>query len=298
MGIALFSACICVLTRAILNVCDRKIFKNSNTDFLKSIVYNSFFPFLLAISTAYLFGDKNQYFFTFILQPGVILSALAVQFTAYMFSYCFRKMTVKSIVISSKMADVFIPLFVFFITNEFKTTEYYYSFISTLLFIPILISLLKNNSEFYFMPSLTIILALIFQAVINSYFSMHSYANTWPKFLSLMSCILFWRSLFLLIPLCIQSMRSIQKDDESNAKKVAYFTLFIRAFLAFVSQASFFYSITRLSSNAAWPILNSTPLVACFTAHVFLKEKVGKVEIGVFMFFILLSIFYVFMHWS
>lgn len=298
MLIAIISAFICVLTRAILNVCDRQIFKKDNSDFLKSVVYNAVFPFLVAFGVGYIFGEQNRYFFTFLMQPGVILSALGAQLAATIFSYCFRRMTVKSVVVSSKMADLVIPLMIFLVTSEFKVADYCFSCLSTLIFVPILFMIIRNKSDTYILGSLALVGVLIFQASTNSYFAMHKYADTWPKFLSMMSCILLWRTVFIVIPLLIQWLQKLRNNTPDSPKEVDYKTLILRAFLAFVSQASFFYSITRLSGNIAWPVLNSTPLVACFTAHLFLKEGVGKTELAVLGAFLILSSFYVFMHWS
>jgi len=295
MSIAIVSALTCILLRAILNVYDRKIFQKNNTDFLKNVVCNTFFPFLVACIVAYTLGERNRYFFTLVAQPGVILSAFGAQLAATTFYHCFSKMTVKSVVVSSKIVDLFIPLIIFIITREFNVTEYCFSCLSTLIFIPIIIMIAKSKSANYYLASLAIVCVLLFQAGINSYFAMHKFADTWPKFLSLMTCILLWRTFFILIPYIWTWIQNFHINKETDKKQTDYLTLILRALLGFVSQAAFFYSITRLSGNIAWPLLNSTPLVSCFTAHFFLDEAVGKTEIAVLCAFLVLSTFYIFL---
>ena len=195
-------------------------------------------------------------------------------------------MTVKSIAVTAKTTDSFIPLIVFIMTNRFQQSEYVFACLSTLIFLPLL-----RWKTLSFTLGIAIILVLLFQVMINTYFNMNSFADTWPKFLTMMTSILFWRILFTLPPLLCKEIKTLKKTP-SEKKFVPYHLLAVRALLAFVSQAAFFYSITRVSSTIAWPILNSTPLVACYTAHLFLGEQIGKTEVKVLGSFICLSIMY------
>lgn len=290
---AVLSACVCVLTRALLNVCDRKVFKAESTDFLKSVLMNSIFPFLVAVIVAWFFGDGNPYFREFWLNPGVILSALGAQLAGYFFCLSFKKMPVKTVAVSAKVSDLFIPIMVFCITSQFKMKEYVFSCLSIVVFAPLLWTVITNRSYFFPLLSFTLLSVLVFQAGINSYFSMHTFADTWPKFLSLMSAILLWRTLFMLIPVAIRFVKEFQRVNLRYGKDVNYSLLFWRSIIAFISQAAFFYSITRISGAVAWPILNSTPLAASFTAHLMLNENIGKTEVWVLGAFILLSSSYV-----
>ena len=295
MVLALFSAFICVLTRAILNICDRQVFKQENTDFWKSLAMNAFFPFLISFMIAYLFGEQNRHFIDFILQPGIILSAIGAQVVAYMISSCYKTMTVKSVVISSKFADLFIPLVIFLFTDEFKINNYLFSCLTTLIFIPLLFALLSKKTNFCFKATIGLVGVLIFQATVNSYFNMHRFADTRTKFLSMMSCILLWRAIFMAFPILIEKLKKLQNHAvEGRKKEVNYLFLFMRAFLAFISQAAFFYSIAGVPTTAAWPILNSTPFITSFSAHLFLKEKVGLLDVCILCAFLAISIFYLY----
>ena len=298
MNAAFLSAVLCVVTRALLNICDRKIFQKEATDFLKSIFYNALFPFLVSWAVTLLCFDNNSYFAAYLFEPGVISSALGAQAAAMIFSHCFSKMTVKSVVVSSKMADLFIPLMIFLVTSEYKISDYCFSLLSTILFFPILYMIIKYKSEIYFKTSLALIVILVFQAGINSYFAMHALADSWVKFLSMVTCILLWRIFFIMGLYAWEWVKALPQSEHSAKKNVAYLALLLRAFLAFISQAAFFYSITRVSGNIAWPLLNSTPLVACFSAHILLREHTGKTELWTLAGFLVLSTFYIVLHGS
>lgn len=278
MWIAILSAFLCIVTRALLNVYDRIIFKKDETDFLKSMVYNAVFPFLVAAIVEWLLGNGHHYFREFILEPGVILSALGAQVAAYIFSYAFKKMDVRNVVVSTKIADLFIPSAIFYITNRFNPDQYFFSLFTTFLFIPIVISAIKNRVSFRPLVAFEILAILCIQAGINSYFYMSSFGDTWEKFLSLMTCILLWRAIFTLFPPFLTWLKNLPSSDRRQKKHVAYFQLFIRAILSFICQVFFFYSITRQSGGYAWPILNSSPLVACFAAQLLIGERMRNIE--------------------
>lgn len=299
MALAILSAFVCVLTRALLNIFDRQIFKKENTDFWKSLALNAIFPFIVACLVAFIWGDQKLYFLKFILEPGVIFSAIGAQLAAYAISSSFRHMTVRSVVVSSKIADLFIPLMIFCVTNEFKVNNYIFSCLTTLIFIPILVSLIRKKSYFSVFSSLLLLTTLIFQATVNSYFRMHTFADTWAKFLSMMSCILLWRAVFMLLPLAFEYIRKQKHQlEESIKKEINYTALFFRAFLAFISQAAFFYSIAGIPTAVAWPILNSAPFVTSFSAHIFLNERVELLDAMIMCVFLIISIFYFYLSGS
>ena len=288
MIVAYLTASLCVLTRAILNVCDRQIFKQENVDFLKSIVYNAVFPFVVSLVISLCFCKSWSSMYSLIVQPGIFFSALGAQLAAYLFSLGFKSMTVKSVAVTAKTADFFIPLIIFAMTNRFQYSEYVFACLSTLIFLPLL-----RGQTHSFTLGIAIVLILLLQVMVNTYFHMNSFADTWPKFLAMMTSILFWRILFTLPPLLFKKIKTM-KNNPIEKKRVPYHLLALRALLAFVSQSAFFYSITGVSTHIAWPILNSTTLVACYTAHLLLGEQIGKTEVKVLGSFICLSIIYLF----
>lgn len=297
IGIAIFSALICVVTRSFLSVADRHIVKQEDNDFFKSVILNSLFPFIIALSVMLCFGNGANECWQLLIQPGVIFSAFGAQAASYVFLLAFRKMPVKSVVVAVKMADLLIPLLIFALTSKFDPSEYLFSFLSVLIFYPLFMTLIRGKTDLHPTLSLQLLGVLLLQSGINSYFAMHQFADTWSRFLAMMTCIFFWRSAFISGAYFFQQVQTKSKivAPSSSTSVVPYKMLFLRSILAFVVQASFFYSITRVSGSLAWPILNATPLATCFTAHFFLKENVGKAEFWVLAWFILLALGYIFL---
>lgn len=296
---AYLSACCCVIARSLLNVFDRKVMRSENNDFLISVFLNALFPFTVALMMGVLFGREGSYTLSLLTKPGVILSALGSHFAAYSFFLAFRVMQVRTLAISSKLADLIIPLATYCLTLKFNIVDYLFSNLTVCIFLPILFMAVRSGGDFLPRYVFYIIYSLVFQSIVNTYYEMHQYADDWPKFLSLMTGILFWRTVYITLPVLLRVFQKWNQIGERVAKReVLYFSLFFRAILAFFAQATFFYSITRVSNAVAWPVLNATPLAACFMAHLFLEEKVGKTEIRVLFAFIILSFIYVYYYWG
>lgn len=290
MGIVVLSAFFCIFSRGILNVIDRSIFRKSENDFFRGLVLNAVFPFFVSLGIMFLVWEKN-YFIDYVFMPGVILSAVGAQMAAYIFTYSLSQLPVKSVVAASKVADLLIPLLVFFLTSQFKPAEYMFSTLSVALFVPFFFAMARGKLSCNYALSSLILVILLFQAGVNSFFSMNKLANTWPKFVALMACILMWRTVILTVPYLLHLYKN-RSPLSRPTLRTPYGYLILRSCLAFLSQAAFFFSITRYNGSLAWPILNSTPLAACFTAHVLLHEKTGKTELAILAGCIALTIVY------
>lgn len=286
-------ATFCVLTRALLCVCDRQVFKQEDVDLFKSLVLNAVLPFLVAIGFAWALGQEEADLWEHLFHPGIILGALGSQLAACVFALSFARMPVKNVAASSKIVDFFIPLLLAWITSRFVLSDYIFSSLSALIFTPLLVPRERSSTtRIQFGMVLAIVVTLTFQAGINGYFGMDRLASSLSGFLTLMSCIFFWRAVFILAPYIVNSGWKASKQETGKIKVVSYTLLFFRSIVSFLSQAAFFYSITRASGHLAWPILNATPLFACLSAHIILKEKMGTLEMGVLAALTILTISY------
>jgi drug/metabolite transporter (DMT)-like permease len=90
----------------------------------------------------------------------------------------------------------------------------------------------------------------------------------------------------MLLPVIVQYFKNPNSNHQPINVQILS-SLFLRGSLAFLSQASFFFSITRETSFIAWPIINATPIISCYAAHYFLKERVGRPELQTLCFFML-----------
>lgn len=269
--------------RGLLNVADRSIFTKDRSDFIKSMTLNSLLPFFIALACAYSQNALEGNLINFILHPGVFLSALAAQVTAYGFSFSFKKMPVRNVVVSSKLADIFLPFCIWIISHKFGVKEYFFSVATMLAFTPMMYDVFKSKSEFSKRVALLLIFTVLFQSSMNEYLQLRTLTSDWPKFLCFMTALLFWRSIFVLIPLLGRWV--ITPADRKSDQKVYLHLLVIRAVMAYVSSAIFFYAVIHTSSLIIWPTLSAGPLVSTFLAYVILKEKMGKPEMISLMLF-------------
>lgn len=215
-------------------------------------------------------------------------------------------MSVKTVVLSSKLADLSIPVALLPWVTTFNFSSYLFAVASTLAFLPIFYSIYKEKLHCNLKNISQIILVLTAQAFINNYFQISKYSYNWMEFIEVLIAILFWRTVFSGFGFLRSRYKSIQLEKielklngariDSNTAAVMtganHKILTLRSLLAFISQGAFFYSITRHSGNSVWPILNSTPLIASFLAAKILRERFGKFELVTTILFFTITIVY------
>ncbi len=277
MAISFGCALSTISIRALINVADRTIFTKDRSDFIKSMTLNALFPFFIALFVGYTQGALQDRFLSYVLHPGVFFSAMAAQVTAYGFSFSFKRMPVRNVVVSSKLADIILPFCIWIISHRFGVKEYIYSVATIFAFTPIMYDVVKSKSGFCKRVMLLLIFTVLFQTCMNEYLQLRPLAADWSKFLCFMTALLFWRSIFVMLPLFGRWV--ITPADKKQDRKVYVHLLFMRATLAYVSSALFFYAIIHGSSMLTWPTLSAGPLVSTFMAYLILKEKVGKPEL-------------------
>lgn len=290
--LAYSSAMVCVVTRGLLSVIDRSVFKREEVNFTQIIFLNAILPFIVSLLICCVFYSTNN-IFPFLFETPVILNALGAQAAATAFSHGFKNMTVRNITASAKVADLLIPILIFALTRNISLKEYIFSCLSVVIFIPIFLNINKSRDDFCLKSALIILSILLFQAGINVLFKTYQMVDTLDKFFSFMVCILFWRVIFTLPGLYMKPNKKQTALLDCNLSMLS-----LRATLAFFSQAAFFFSITRISYAAAWPVLNSGPLIACVIAHFLIKEKLKQPEYITMILFIPMSLLYFIYTWN
>lgn len=289
--LAYSSAMGCVISRGFLNVIDRSVLKRDESKFYQIVFLNALLPFIVAILITYCLYPQNEVILN-LSNMVIILNALGAQAAATVFSNGFKNMSVRNVCASAKIADLLIPLVIFAISRNFSLLDYLFSCVSVLIFTPIFMHINKGNNDFCLRASLLILGILLFQATINVVFKTHTLTDTSMKFYSFMCGILFWRVLFALPTFLISNVRQKTKINTNTIYKLS-----LRAVLAFFSQSLFFYSITRISSASAWPVINSGPLMSCVIAHFMLNEKMKRPEYITMILFLSLSLGYSIYMW-
>jgi hypothetical protein len=266
-----FLSFLCVFLRSILNVIDRLVLRNLNNPFIESMFLNSLFPFFFAVMFSWfrkidLFEHNNC---TIIFSFNTFINGVLGYITAYAFCQGFRQMPVSSVIISSKLADLGIPLVIFFIDGLFELKIYLFSVLCFCSFIPIISSVKNINIK-----TMTSIIACLILTAVYAYISKYRHDH-FDDFVVFFTGLSFWR---FLTSLLIFVGKHIRSPTKKLFNKITISILFFRGFVAFISQAVFYYVISAKNYNVltAWPIFNSSPLFASILAHFIVSEHVDK----------------------
>ncbi len=279
------SAILCVFSRALLNVMDRIIFFKHEADFLLNMALNTVFPFFLCYLVSMLLNVNYEDFFNLVLNLNIFLAALMAQIVAYTISYAFKRMPIQNIALVMKTSDILIPVAGFLLSNKFNIIDYSFSLLTTFAFTPIFFASYRNRLPFLWFISVIILCSLLLQVIINTLYPIQQFSKDFNIFVKLMVIILFWRTIFSSVLFLYKKILFSNYLPKINN----YYLLISRSILAFCAQATFFFSITKNSSNIAWPILNSTPIVTCLISSIFLSEKISKEILITLMLFIFIS---------
>lgn len=254
-------------------VIDRFIFRNHEIHFLQSMILNALYPLLFALIFFVVYAGQVNTLVAWMLEPGIMLSGLGAQLAATAMSLGLRSSSVRNVIVTSKSSDLLIPLILIAISGHFSLEDLLFTQLTTLAFIPVALTVFKQR-EMKLPLFLLIVGSLLFQAVVNAAFQISQYARTMQDFCQLMVCVLTWRSILMLFPFFFQKKRG---GRERISTRMVWI-LCARGGLAFLSQAAFFLAITHDRHFMAWPILNGGPLLSCYTAKWFLKEKAARSE--------------------
>lgn len=279
VAISLACALSTISLRALLNVADRSIFTRANSDFIKSMTMNAVFPLFIGLLVAYWYGGLEEGLLHWIMLPGTFFSALAAQITAYSFSWSFKKMPVKNVVVTCKLGDLFLPFTIWAISGSvFNVEKYLFSIATILAFTPILWDIVKTKKEFYARLALLLIFIVMIQPSVNEKLQLRMVVDSVPTFLSFMCGLYFWRTIFVLMPLFGRWAVDNKEGEVTEKRKTYYHLLFARSTIAYVSSTLFFIAIIHGSPILTWPILSAGPLISTFAAYLFLNERMGRPE--------------------
>jgi len=292
LGAAIGSTIFCVFSRAVLNSIDRSVLKRPDVDFLSALIFNAVFPLVFAfLATLALADFRHLPFF----ELSSIMGGFASQIAGAVYSFSLGKMPVRSIITVNKSADFIIPLIPLVILQKFSLQDYVFSNLSTLALFPIGWSIFRSN-EASGKYSLFLIGGLVFQVLIIQIFCSSISNESWQEFVKKVFCLLFWRTIFVGIPLLRRFIKTRENLQFFSFKLMI--CLLGRGLISYLSQIAFFFSITGRYALAMWPILNAGPLISCFTAHVLIKEKTGSAEKWAFgLFSVVTVIYFLYIEW-
>ncbi len=188
-------------------------------------------------------------------------------------------MNLRTVIISSRLSDIFIPIAFFLMSGKIDSQAYFFSLLVIVSFLPIMLRFYKNENGIRLGVIFVIILLLVFQAILANKAKLAD--NSLSSFFNFFVMVSFWRMILSFTHYAIVSLfwRFNGINSQPN-DSVSSSLLLFRGFLAFLAQASFFFVITRGEHAAllSWPILNSSPIFSSLCGHLILKEKMSPFE--------------------
>lgn len=263
-------AALSVLSRAGLNVIDRKSYGHLQLPMLLTNTINNSLP-LLGLTVALPFYADRTLLLGLLLDWRLIVFAGIIQLVAYCFSYAFRYLDIPSVLIFSKCPDMFIPLTVFLVLGYWSNADALFSLVSVLVLLPIMWQQKFLGCSHI---ALLMLLLLVIQATVAPILVPMHHLNS-HVLLNTLFVVIFYRFVFCYVCL-FYAHRSF---TTLRGQQTQWGLLLVRGVLAISTQFFFIAAISADSPVVAWPILNSTALIGIFFSALFLSEPANKAQL-------------------
>lgn len=257
------------ISRAGLNVVDRRQFINNSICPITISYWNNFLPIVLVAPFA-LFSPAAESVLADLISTCVVLLALLIQLVAYSFGYAFRTLRVTDIAILSKSADITVPAFLSF-AGVYSLHSGLIWILPAILIMFVLsagIQAAKRSSW----ASIVLVVILSFQGIYSYFVGFNSPLDTglWGL-ISFAFAVLIWRFIIsFLILIHKEGFTGVFKFPE---KILALGGFYARGFLTAITQITFLFAISANQLMLVWPILNTTGFMGAIFAYLFLGER-------------------------
>ena len=268
-AISLLASILSTLSRAGLNVVDRKQFRSERVCPLVIGYWNNLLPIFLVLPLVFI-APKNIYVLRDIFSFEIIFFSILIQCVAYSFSFSFKALRVADIGILAKVADITVPLVI--AALGLYLTSFSFALILPVLLLMFIFSAGLDVVKKVYKSSIVLVLALTAQGVYSYFWGFDLYLNRdfWGL-ISIAFSILVWRFVFSGVLLLYRNRISyIYFYPKEFLSKSGFY---LRGFLTILTQLTFIQAITTNNLIIVWPILNATGLIGAFLAYIFLGEK-------------------------
>ncbi len=290
MGFALLS----VFARAGLNIIDRSAFGHAKAPLLKTSMINNIIVLAYFAPIIIFFGDFTTLLYYFSDYKLLIFASL-MQCVAYIFAIAFRHASVSSVLLASKIPDVFIPVVIFILLGYWKHTDALFSIATVFMLYPVWRGTKKPSRGFSLILLLMVIILIIqagaapllMSADDRETISWLDCAFVLVVFRLLISVLIFFSANFFDMTYRKEKKKGLNGLPSRSGMRAFFFmnsnykwlsTLCVRGIFAVSTQLFFVAAISLSEPVVAWPILNSTTLFAIWGASTFLGEKPSRAE--------------------
>jgi hypothetical protein len=268
-SLPIIASLISSISRAGLNVVDRRQFINTSICPINISYWNNLLPVVL-MTPLVLFSPAAEFVSADLISFYVVLLALIIQLVAYSFVYAFRTLRVTDIAILSKSADITVPAFLSFVGAYSIHSGVIWILPAMLLMFVLSAGIQVAKRSIW--ASIALVSILSAQGVYSYFVGFDSPLDTgvWGL-LSFAFAVLIWRFIFSFFIL-------IQKEGLTRSYKFPKEILtlggfYTRGFLTAITQISFLLAISANQLMLVWPILNTTGFMGAIFAYLFLGER-------------------------
>ena len=272
--ITILIALVSAISRAGLNVSDRRLFGHIGVPVLLGSALNNVLPAIVGVTGCLLVFGKSP-LGSCLFDVRVVIFAILVQIISLLFGAAFRDCSVPAVIIFSKAPDLFIPLGIYLTARTFNGMDYAFAVTTVVLCAPVVIEAIsvKSNSPRHWL--LLIALMVTLQGSVSPILLKGTQFNV-VMASSFTAASLVWRLVTSFVLLAKPAKYSSTLPSVIVEKLPLHLW---RGLLATLTQFTFVLALSRGNLAIAWPILNSTPLVAAVGSAVLLSEKPTRPEL-------------------
>jgi hypothetical protein len=283
------------LSRAGLNVVDRRQFINTSICPINISYWNNFLPVVL-MTPLILFSPAAEFVSLDLISIDVVLLALLIQLVAYSFGYAFRTLRVTDIAILSKSADITVPAFLS--SMGIYSIHLGVIWILPAIFMMFVLSAGIQATKKSIWASIALVAILSSQGIYSYFvgFNLLLESGLW-RLLSFTFAVLIWR--FILAFLILSKKEGFIRAFKFPGEILTLGGFYTRGFLTAITQITFLLAISANQLMLVWPILNTTGFMGAIFAYLFLGERLHARDLlFIFLTFLLTALVMYFLNYE
>jgi hypothetical protein len=268
-------AMVSALCRAGLNLVDRYQIGIKGMSIVLLNVLNNALPAIALTMVVYALGLGGELAENVLDWRTACFSGL-IQGVAFAFSYAFRHLNVSQVTVAGKAADIFIPMGVFLVTGTWNWMTYAFALTTTLACLPLLRgNTLDRNAGRMRIACALIGGALVLQASLAPLLvAPDATAWTTEHAFVFATAVIVWRMAWSFVPMLRRQTGALTFSWAFLISPL----FMLRVLLSVATQITFVLAVGNPASALAWPILNSTGMLAMVLSAFLLKEKPARSE--------------------
>jgi uncharacterized membrane protein len=199
-----------------------------------------------------------------------------VQGVAYAFSYAFRHLNVSQVMVAGKASDLLIPVGIFLVVGHWDGATYAFAAATTLVCLPLLRGDGRGRTPGAMRRAAALIGgALVLQASLAPLLAASGGATADVRHvLVFAAAVIVWRTAWSL-PALLRRRIGAPMSSRALLGSRAFMA---RVLLSVATQITFVMAVGSAASALAWPILNSTGILAMVFSSLLLRERPSAPE--------------------